>query len=183
MLEQANKQSAATNLQSTIANLEQQFGAKNPDYADAVAFLKDRRMAMYAAMGLDEAAQAKTYQDEATWLVTNALKSGRNPAEAAYEMAKLTGFAGKSAPNGQNGAAQAANPAPQAKTPAEKQLDAVREGLSNASLSNSGGVKSSEMPIEAILAMNERDFGDYLDKLTSAQWEKLARSVEKAAKA
>lgn len=98
--------------QQQVRSLRDDFAKTTVDFPDAYAHLRTAREADLKAYGLNDAQVRETlFREEAT-LAEAAIKQGRNPAEALYEMSKRHGYAPK---------AVSGTPTPPAtKTPSEK---------------------------------------------------------------
>ena len=96
--EQFGRLSAQQQIAQAVATQEQEFAATQPDYWQAADHLRAARMAQHRIMGMDDAAAAKVFSDECKWLVQNAMRANKNPAQVTYELAKSMGFVAK--PNG-----------------------------------------------------------------------------------
>lgn len=141
----------------------QQFASRQPDYYDALAFVRDKRDRDLQTLGVSDPAQRAHMiaMESENMIVKPALDRGQNPAQIAYELAKSWGYTPRgAAPAAQqparpvpgNGAARMAN--------LERGAAASRT-LSNVQTTTSAG----EMPsLEALLSLPEEDFDRFYAK-------------------
>lgn len=102
--EQAQQEAAFTRFQHTLATSEQQFMQATPDYYDALGHLRTLRANELITLNPDltQPQLIEMIQREELGLASQLLRSGRNPHEVAYSLAKARGYAPK-APNGAAG--------------------------------------------------------------------------------
>lgn len=94
---------------SNIQTDEAAFAARQPDYQDALRYLREQRAAdlkMVFPQATDQQVIQQLSQEELA-LSAQVMQSGRSPAEVAYEYAKRRGYAGKAAPAGKPSATAA----------------------------------------------------------------------------
>lgn len=98
--EQANAQSAETRFFTHLQNAEQSFVATNPDYYEALGHLRNLRAAEIRLLDPDvtQEQMGQILQREEMTLAANILRSGRNPSEVAFNLAKARGWAPKAPP-------------------------------------------------------------------------------------
>jgi len=125
------------------------------------------------------------FNTEEAWVVSNALAKGNSPAKAIMKLAKLRGWktpqaqqAATPAPVVQPQVRRAAAQAPLARAPvssAVAQIQAERAGqAASRSLSDGGGAPpSGPLTPKELLAMNDDEFGYYIDHLPKPQLEAL----------
>jgi uncharacterized coiled-coil protein SlyX len=91
-------QAQAAHHQAVLSGLEQQFIlAGHPDYYERVKFLRERRNRELELMGYTDAAErSRIIANEASMLVSGAVRQGRNPAMVAHELSEQWGY--KTAP-------------------------------------------------------------------------------------
>ena len=77
-----------------MRDAEEDFRDDNPDYDDAVGFLRDQVMAELIDNGFSKSEALEKMNRDFLGLVPTALKAGKNPAEVAYKMAQKRGFKG-----------------------------------------------------------------------------------------
>ena len=160
--QQAQQNAASTEQQGIVGqsqNLQTQFAASNPDYWDAYQFLENTRTQELTAMGYNDSQAAEVVANERGMIVTQSLirdQNGtvtgwkHNPAEVAYKLAKMRGFAA---------------PAPAAPVVAQvsgqdKFNMAATGSVAGASVGSSGsGAPASGAPtLESIANMSDKDF-------------------------
>lgn len=96
---QANQQAQHfQQVQQRVAVDENTYRATNPDYNDAAQFFNDRKLAEYAALGLDPVSARQQLAKDVFGVAQIAYQQGRNPAEALHSLAKAFGFNGKPVP-------------------------------------------------------------------------------------
>jgi hypothetical protein len=115
--EAAEANSAETRFFTHLQNAEQAFVATNPDYYDALGHLRNLRAAEIRLLDPDvtQEQMGQILQREELQLAANILRSGRNPSEVAFNLAKARGWAPKPAK------------APEAPKPPELKLPDVPE--------------------------------------------------------
>lgn len=92
--EKAEATSAETRFFTHLQNAEQSFVATNPDYYDALGHLRNLRAAEIRLLDPDvtQEQMGQILQREEFQLAANILRSGRNPSEVAYSLAKARGY-------------------------------------------------------------------------------------------
>ena len=136
-----------------VSRAESEFSQEVPDYIDAVKHYKSSRIAQVMAIGYDQQTASQIVQNEAFQIADIALRNGRNPAEAAFEIAKAAGWSGKK----------------QAKEGAQK-IETLQKGVKASSSLGSGGTPTGKLTIDAVANMSPHEFDDFLK---SNGWEKL----------
>lgn len=98
--EQANTQAAHANFQVALNNAEASFVAHQPDYGAALDHVRQVRFAELSALHPDvsEPEIRAFMNQEEVQLAANILRSGRNPAQVAYSLAKARGYTPKPPP-------------------------------------------------------------------------------------
>ncbi|MCA8902091.1 MAG: hypothetical protein KDA53_12660 [Hyphomonas sp.] len=164
-LEQNKADDAATQQQQALRSLvtefqraEQEYLGVQPDYNEAVTFMRDNRMAELELFGQSPEQAAQTFRREVLQLVAGALRTDQHPAHIVYQMAKHRGYAGP----------KPATPDPEKETAAmDRRIQA--EKLSR-SVSGPGGKAASTGPtVEGVNAIED---GDAFDKA----FDELARA-------
>jgi hypothetical protein len=169
---------------ATVSQSEQEYAARTPDYYDAVEHIRQARVSQYKLAGLNEQQQTQALMaDTRNWTMA-LLQSGKNPAEATYELARAYGYAAK--PAGGTAPSNGVDPAPVARNAdgtfakptnpkveqAKQTLKTVERGQQAAkSLGDApGGTASTDLPsAEELASMSDEDF----DKYTSGKnWKK-----------
>lgn len=138
---------------NAVTQAESEFAKENPDYMEAVSHFKKARGQQLAALGLPPQEIANYVQQEAFQIADTALRNGRNPAEAAFEIAKAAGWQRK---------------APEAQM--QDKMATLQKGVKAASSLGSGGAPAGKLTIEALAGMSDREFDE---ALKSGAWEKL----------
>lgn len=157
--QQQQQYEAIQRLQSTIGSYEAEFEKANPDYGEALEHLRSMRRQELTLAGYDHAAVQQIIGQEELTSAARLLQQGRNPVEAAYEIAKLRGY--KPDETGKL-AAQQQSSDPPAKTPAEQgreKLATIAKGQQQAGSGGGGGAPGNTMPqtLEEVAEMWDRD--------------------------
>lgn len=140
-------------LRQQVTAHEAAFSAANPDYTEAVAYLRQLKVAQYEASGMTEAEAMQAAQGEALQFVHATMQRGLNPAQQAYALAKRWGYSPKSAE----------------KPKSEEKLETIRKGQEAAK--GGGGGASPEAPasLKSLADMDPTD--PNFDK----EWDRLMR--------
>jgi hypothetical protein len=154
-------QAQAAHHQAVLSGLEQQFIlAGHPDYYERIKFLRERRNRELELMGYtDTAERARIIANEASMLVSGAIRQGRNPAIVAHELSEQWGY--KTAPaqsRGQSSAGEAVSAA-----------DQIRELQRKKAASSSLQAIASRpadgpVTLEDIADMDDEAYERYVDK-------------------
>lgn len=98
--EQANAQAERASFQMALNTAESSFVTQQPDYHHALDHVRNVRFAELSALHPDvpEADLRAFMGQEEIQLAANILRSGRNPAQVAYALAKARGYAPKPPP-------------------------------------------------------------------------------------
>lgn len=163
--EQAERYQTQQSINAQISARENAFRQATPDYNDALEHLMGVSEHMYRSMGVqDPAMLSQMVQHDMMNIAVGALKFGGDPAKAAYEIAKRTGFTGKvvekdNQPRGANG---------QFQKPEEKieQMEKVQKA--GKSLSSGNGEQPPPLTLEALAEMDDDDFDKNWDKVMKA---------------
>jgi len=96
-VEQQRAQQMQTEQQlfGAIASQVNDFKRTVPDYDDALAHVLEARRQELIAMGAPEYDAQSRVAMEAQEIAVNALRSGQNPAQVVYQLAKLRGYGAK----------------------------------------------------------------------------------------
>lgn len=158
-LGQQNQQaSAASQVSQRAIAMEAQFAATTPDYNDAVLYLLNQRHAELEMDGWGDFSERQAMiSREAMQLASQAIQQNRNPAEVAYQKAKIRGFQ-----------APAPSAAATQEVPAQnatQRLDNVARGQqqSSRSLGNVRGSGPAPLTAASLLQMNDADFTKMLE--------------------
>ena len=120
------------------------FAKETPDYNDAFQFMHDRRMAEYDVLGVPPEMREAQFNMESLQFAQQAMQSGRNPAEMAYNMAKAWGFTAKPA-------------AVPAKADADATITRLEQGQKAAATLSTGG-KGEESLLKRVDEMSDAEF-------------------------
>lgn len=130
---------------------EAQFRQQTPDYDDAVKHLTEARTKELAFWGADQQQIQQQIQNDIWEIIQNAAQTGRNPAEAAYQIAQARGY-------------RRAEPAPAAPDAGAQVAAKAKAQAATESLSGAGGPANSGLPSAKDLAeMSEDDFAKLSD--------------------
>lgn len=146
--QERNNMDQIKSLANHVTSQEAQFVQRNPDYEEAVSHLKGLRVRELVTLGAsEEQAVAREAQERMQAALVWA-HNGQNPAEVAYNLAKVRGFQGKPS--------------------AGQKIESQQRGIASSRTLGSGGSVSNALTAEALLKMSDEDF----DKLSSADWKK-----------
>jgi hypothetical protein len=124
----------------------QEFKAEAPDFDAAYKHVADNRVNQLRAMGLSpQEINAAMVRDE-LWVYDQAYRTGKNPAQVIYEMAKNTGYAGR-------------------KDNPEQKMQTLQKGLEASKNLGNGGGQAGWPTAEQIADMPEADFAALKAKL------------------
>lgn len=135
-----------------VAHVREQnesFTKEQPDANEGIAFLKNSRVEEYRAMGMSEVeAKQRMLKDE--WDLTQwAVQNGENPAQVAFNMAKVRGYV----------------------SPKQK-LEMQKEGQGASTPSGGAGKSGGPPSLEALLKMPAADFAKATE---GGKWEQLLK--------
>ena len=151
--QEANQQQFDT-FMTDVTSQVAEFEKGTPDYPQAFKHLMDARVEEYKAMGITDANQLETmFNREAISLAQGAIARGKNPAEVAYDMAKVRGYVrgdAKAAPAGET---------------LEQQMARLEKG-EKASSTLSGGTGSGDANALSLTDISTMSDGEF-DKLWS----------------
>lgn len=123
IVEQQTQQTELTKFQqfqAQVGELRDQFVKTHADFNDAYNHVRTARIADLKAFGMSQADIQKQLFQEEVQLAQNAIRSGKNPAEVVYDMAKRHGYTPKT------------TPAPATPTTPDAKLTAVQQAQSAA---------------------------------------------------
>lgn len=90
---QRQQQHALSFINTEMDKAEAQFTTKNPDYMDAVSYLKTVSEKNLRAQGVTDPIKIQRItHEQALGMAVNAIQQGLNPAEVAYQFAKNYGY-------------------------------------------------------------------------------------------
>lgn len=138
-----------TQFVNTVAAAESDFASRTPDYHAATAFVQQRKLTEYKALGLSDVESRQALARDTMAVAQLALQRGQNPAELMYGAAKALGFSA---------------PAPQT---APVQRPPVAGSLQ--STGGAAGADSTGMPTpEALSTMSDTEFDAWWNKMAQA---------------
>ncbi len=150
--EQQRSQQAQTEQQmfATIASQVNEFKKSTPDYDDALAHVLEARKQELIAMGAPEYEAQNRVAMEAQEIAVNSLRSGQNPAQVVYQLAKLRGYSAKQV---------------------SQKLATIEQGQKAASsLANVAGVgEGPGVSLAEIDSMSEEEFDKFWSKFEKTQ--------------
>jgi len=158
---QAQERDARDQFHGRLGSDEQAFVAKNPDYYDALAHMRNTRMEQMALLYPEATQQqiSQAVQNEELGLAAQAMRNNQSPAETAYRMSRGFGYQKAAAAPPP---APGARPAPPAATLSGKvaEIDAARRAAAAATLGASGsdgGATGADEEVDPIdQALQER---------------------------
>lgn len=128
-----------------VASAEAQFAQGKPDYAEALGFIRNHRLAQLKALGHEPHEAQQWVLGEAFQIAERCLQRGQNPAEVIYQMAEATGY----------------KPKQQQQDPAQK-IEALKKGAEAAKTLSGGGASGGKPTVEQIANMTEQEFADFM---------------------
>lgn len=141
-------------LAGAVSQAEAEFAQEKPDYLEAVKHFKTVRAQQLGALGYSPAQVSQMLDNEALAIADTALRNGRSPAEAAYQMAEAAGWKKK-----------------EAKAPENVQkMESLQKGTKAAQSLGSGGAPTGKLTVDAVASMSEDEFDDFMK---SGGWSKL----------
>lgn len=160
MQQQQEYQNQATQLQNFVVNARQQgeaFINATPDFPQAYAYLRNIRVSDMRDMGLNQQQIKEALVREELQVTVQAMRSGQNPAQFLYNIAKRYGY--------QQAPAQAAQPTP------EERLAKIQQ----AAATTTQRIQPSGSPVDLSLDAVKGMASDQLDKLVEADdlWHKV----------
>jgi ATPase subunit of ABC transporter with duplicated ATPase domains len=151
----AQQQASYRDFYAKVTSQEQQFAQQATDYYDAVQHLREARAQEYTAAGyVPEQVQAIITQ-EAHSVAANALRNGRNPAEAFYELAKLRGWATKT---------------PEPPSEDVQRLETVKRGVASNQTLGASGETTGRL---TLAQLSEMDDDEFMAATAGDNWRKL----------
>lgn len=157
-------------LQKYGADKENEFKAATPDYDAAMDYLVKSRTAEYEAAGYPEAEARRLVERDRVSILVNAQRTGKNPAETAYAIAKSRGYAPKAATGTGNSGSEAERGAARSNEDGAEQLARMRRGQeAGQSLGGANGAARGKTGIDALLGMSDAEFAVALERMSPAQ--------------
>lgn len=115
----------------------EEFKKEAPDFDDAYRHVIGMRQNMLKAMGLPQDQLRAALERDELWVYSEAARTGRNPGEIVYDMAKQTGFTGKAS---------------------EQKMETLQKGVQASKGLGAGGVSGGRPTPEQIAGMSESEF-------------------------
>ena len=115
------------------------FSEGNPDFGAAYKHLAEQRTAIYKASGLDPRQIESSIQRDEIEVVQNAMQTGRDPAEAIYEVAKAHGYTNEPKPE---------------KTEGEEKIETIAEGQKASTTLAGTGKTTAPISLEQLADMD-----------------------------
>ena len=115
------------------------FSESNPDFGAAYKHLAEQRTAIYKASGLDPKQIESSIQRDEIEVVQNAMQTGRDPAEAIYEVAKAHGYTNEPKPE---------------KTEGEERIETIAEGQKASTTLAGTGKTTAPISLEQLADMD-----------------------------
>ena len=115
------------------------FSESNPDFGAAYKHLAEQRTAIYKASGLDPRQIESSIQRDEIEVVQNAMQSGRDPAEAIYDVAKAHGYTNGPKPG---------------KTEGEEKIETIVEGQKASTTLAGTGKTTAPISLEQLADMD-----------------------------
>lgn len=150
--EMAERQQAMlSQAENAVVNVEEGFAKENPDYYDAVSFMRERLARRFETLGVPKEQVPAAVAHDLRTFGLKAIQGGANPAEKLFQLAKIEGY---------NGGQKADS---QRLSTIARGVQATRGGRSTAPAS------SGEMTMEAANKLSYKE----LAKMSDDQWAKL----------
>jgi hypothetical protein len=167
--EQEQQSSAINNVQriSQLAQAQEgEFKKITPDYDDASGHLRSLRDAQLVAYGVsDPQERLNIIAQDAITIAAQALSTGKNPAQVIYDMAKASGYQGKTPV-----ATQAAPQSGKGPSEEEKVKKAAKWQVAGGSLGQMNGASQTPTTLEMISRMSDDEFAE---ATKGEKWRKL----------
>lgn len=165
-MQQTREQDRASSEQehaiNAIAYSAQQFAQQQPDYMQAMEHAKNARFAEYELYGLTPDQYESEWAKECTIFGMTQLRMGKNPAEAAYQYAKIRGYTANTE-NQDTISGQKAKAADTNKT----RLQNMKDGKRAAGTLEGGGEGTDDVTtISSIDNMTDEEFDEFFNKLS-----------------
>lgn len=153
---QQQQNAYAQDLMAKASSAEVEFMKQAADYGEASVFIKKQRAEQLAAVGMNPLQIQQTLTMEGLQLAEMALKSGKNPAELLYNLAKVSGY--------RKEATQVVQGQPEGD--ADKLARIAAGQKANMSLGNVNATPAKPaINGKDLLAMDEEQFSTWLEKL------------------
>lgn len=143
------QQAVVTQLAQRVQLATEEFSKTAPDVREAGSYLNDIRARELMVLGMPEPQARAKAIDELNVALMGWAHEGQNPAQVAYELAKVRGYQPKQAQS------------------AEQKIAAQQKGTAAArSLGGGGAVSAGKLTAEALANMSDEEFS----KLTESQF-------------
>ncbi len=148
---------------------EAEFAAENPDYGNAIGFLRSQRVKQLEAMGYTNPAEINfIIGNDVTAMAQRARQTGQNFGEMLYRQAQVVGYqkgaAGTPAPAAP-AAVQAPTPTPPIPDVAARVAAAQRGAEMAGGLGGAGSAPRGELTPQALASMSDAEFASMYAKL------------------
>lgn len=166
--QQQQQQQVVAAVQQRAAAMEADYKAENPEYDNAMTYLRSVRDRQLLAIGMTDPGQrAQQIQAEAFQIAVSALQQGGNPAERLHLLAEASGWSSGMA--GQTPAQASAAPAAAVPDQAER-LRMVQQGQAQSrGLGNVRGNGPAPMTAQKLLDMDDDAFLETVRKSKDAR--------------
>lgn len=143
----------------TVNAQEMAFRKDNPDYDEAVNYIREVRGRQLAALGItDPAMQAQHIQNDVFQIANAALQNKGNAAQVAYELAKASGWTPKAKATAPAPVADSAKTEP---TPDELKVALAAKGQEQgASIGQVRGTAPKKIDLAALANMSNEEFAE-----------------------
>lgn len=139
-------------LAARVTTSEAEFVREAPDYQDAIRHLAELRIRELQTLGVDEySAKAQSARELQEFAFVNA-SQGKNPAQIAYQLAKVRGYTPANAVN------------------AEQKMAMQQKGAQASRSLGGGGSKAAGLSAQALLSMSDDEFAE---ATKGGNWAKL----------
>jgi len=150
---QSTQEQQAQAFMQHVRSQVEAFEKATPDYQEAYKHLMQTRTQDFKDLGMTDQQVAQNLANEEMMITQQAIKSGKNPAEMVYAMAKRYGF--KAAP---------------AKVTPENKLDTIKKGLeAGKTAERSTPPDAGKITLETALNASDRE----LNNAVANSWEEL----------
>lgn len=151
--QQAQQEAALQQAEQAVVGQERAFVDKNPDYYDAVDFMRDKIKRRFETLGIPKESLDAAVAQDMRQFALKALQAGANPAEKVFQLAKVEGYNGRADANS-------------AKLSTIARGVAASRGARSSAPASSGGPSLEEAA--------KMPYGEFLRKFGSeASWAKL----------
>lgn len=148
---QRQQQAQEQNFIARVQADEVEYTKEQPDYPEAATWLRDKRIRMFELAGMSPQEAAQAVYGESIYYAQNAIRTGRNPGEVFYGLAREMGYSG---------------PKPKAND-ADAKLERLAKGQEKSSRMGSGGESAENITLAQLAELDGPDF----DK----EWERLRK--------